>query len=234
MSLRSAWEDSAEQWIHWSRSETLDHAFWMLNLPAMLELLPEPSGKALDLGCGEGRVSRELKKLGYQVIGVEGSETLAQAARQADPDFEVHVSDAGSLPFEDGTFDLAVASLMLMNVDDLSGILTEVARVLTPGGVIVASVLHPLNSLGDAGPNVGYFNEVRYSEMLQEGEAWLTLHETHRPLSAYTEALAERGFVIERLVEPRPTYEHLSAHPEAARWLQRPAFLHFRAHRHAG
>jgi SAM-dependent methyltransferase len=229
MSLRSAWEDSAEQWIEWSRSKELDHAFWGLNLPAMIELLPEPSGPVLDLGCGEGRVSRELKQLGYDVVGVEGSETLAAAAREADPDFEVHVADAGAIPLGDDSFDLVVASLMLMNVDDLAKILDEVARVLRPGGALVASLPHPVNSLGDAGPNVGYFNEVRYSEMLTEGDAWLTLHETHRPLSAYTEALADRGFVIERLVEPQPDAEYLGAHPDAARWLQRPAFMHFRA-----
>jgi SAM-dependent methyltransferase len=229
MSLRSAWEDSAEQWIEWSRSKSLDHPFWGLNLPTMVGLLPEPSGPVLDLGCGEGRVSREVKQLGYEVVGVEGSETLAAAAREADPDFEVHVADAGAIPLDDDSFDLVVASLMLMNVDDLAKILDEVARVLKPGGALVASVVHPVNSLGDAGPNVGYFNEVRYSEMLTEGDAWLTLHETHRPLSAYTEALADRGFVIERLVEPQPDADYLGAHPDAARWLQRPAFMLFRA-----
>ena len=54
--------------------------------------------RVLDLGCGEGRFSRDLKALGYDVVGIDCSPTLVAAAREADPSLEVHEADAAALP----------------------------------------------------------------------------------------------------------------------------------------
>jgi len=225
-SLRDAWDREATAWIAWARSPEHDHAFWHLNLPVLLALTPPPGALTLDVACGEGRVARELLKRGHRVVGVEGSPALAQAARDGEPPVEVHVADAAALPLDDASADLAVVSLALMNFDDPAAVVREIARVLRPGGRLVASLLHPLNSWGDAG-DVGYFATTRYGETLigRDG-ARMTLHDTHRPLVAYTAALADVGFAIERLVEPQPDDEHVAAHSDAARWRDRPSFLH--------
>jgi SAM-dependent methyltransferase len=226
--LRRAWDDEAAAWIAWARSPEADHAFWFLNLPAMLELLPAPGERTVDVACGEGRVARALRKRGHHVVGVEGSPALAAAARDADPDFEVHVGDAADLPLDDSSADLAVSSLALMNLDDMPAAVGEVARVLRPGGRFVFSILHPSNSWGDAG-EVSYFATTRYAEELVHDDLRLTVNDTHRPLSDYLGALEQAGFVVEALREPVPTDAHVAAHPHAARWRRRPGFLHVRA-----
>ena len=224
-SLRRAWDAEAAAWIAWARSPAADHAFWSLNLPALLDLAPPPGERTVDVACGEGRVARALKERGHRVVGVEGSPTLAAAAREADPGFDVQVADAADLPLPDACADLAVSSLALMNLDDMPRAVGEVARILRPSGRFCFSVLHPLNSWGDAG-DVAYFATVRYAEELVHGDLRLTVNDTHRPLSAYLGALEDAAFVVEALREPVPTDEHVAAHPHAARWRERPGFLH--------
>jgi SAM-dependent methyltransferase len=226
-SLRAAWDETAEDWVQWARSPELDHAFWQLNLPALLALLPSPGEITLDVGCGEGRLARVLKKLGHHVVGIESSPALAQAAKEADPSFEVQVADAAAMPLPNHVADLAIASLSLMNMDDMPAVIGEIARVLRPGGRLCFSVLHPINSWGDA--QTGYFKTVRYTEKLERDGARMTLHDTHRPLSDYFSAIEDAGFLVERVVEPVPDDAYIAAFPGAARWLERPGFLHVRA-----
>jgi SAM-dependent methyltransferase len=226
-SLRAAWDENAEAWLRWARSPELDHAFWHLNLPTLIELLPPPGEITLDVGCGEGRVARALKELGHHVVGVESSPALAQAATEGDLAFEVHVVDAAAMPLPDSLADLAIASLSLMNMDDMPGVVSEIARVLRPEGCFCFSVLHPINSWGDAG--AGYFETVRYTEELERDGARIILHDTHRPVGDYFGALQDAGFLVERVVEPVPNDAYVAAFPEVVRWRERPGFLHVRA-----
>jgi ubiquinone/menaquinone biosynthesis C-methylase UbiE len=232
-SLCAAWDENAGDWVRWARSRECDHAFWHLNLPALLALLPRPGEITLDVGCGEGRLARALKELGHHVVGVESSRALARAAREADQSFEVHVVDAVAMSLPDNHVDLAIASLALMNMDDMPGVVGEIARVLQPGGRFCFSVLHPVNSWGDAG--AGYFETVRYTEELRDNyaitanKARMTLHDTHRSLGDYFGALYDAGFLVERVVEPVPDDAYIAAFPQAARWRERPGFLHVRA-----
>jgi SAM-dependent methyltransferase len=226
-SLRAAWDENAEDWVRWARSPECDHAFWQLNLPALLALLPRPGEMTVDVGCGEGRLARALKELGHHVVGVESSPALARAATEADPSFEVRVADAVAMPLPNDVADLAIASLSLMNMDDMPSVVGEIARVLRPEGRLCFSVLHPINSWGDAG--AGYFETVRYTEEIERDGARMTLHDSHRPLSDYFGALQNAGFLVERVVEPVPDDAYIAAFPAASPWLERPGFLHVRA-----
>lgn len=226
--LAEAWDENAADWMRWARSPELDHAFWRLNLPALMALLPAPGRLTLDVGCGEGRVARALKELGHRVVGIDSSTALVAAAREADPGFDVRVADAAAMPFPDEHFDLAVASLSLMNMDDMPAVVGEVARVLRPAGRFCFSILHLVNSWGDAG-EVSYFQTVRYTEELEREGARMIVHDTHRPLGDYFDALAQAGLLVERVVEPVPDDAYIAAVPEVERWCHHPGFLHVRA-----
>lgn len=231
--VAAAWDREAEAWIRWARSPRLDHAFWRMNLPALLELLPAPEGTTVDVGCAEGRLARELTRRGYEVIAIDGSPEMVASARAAAPELDIRVADAAALPLADGSAALAVASMALMNFEDLDGAVAEVARVLRPGGRFCFSILHPLNSWGDAGAGdraaVPYFEPRRYRDEATEGGETIALNDIHRPLGAYFEALAGAGFVVEVLREPRPDASYAADYAAAARWRQRPGFLHVRA-----
>ncbi|MEA2291696.1 MAG: hypothetical protein QOF17_716 [Solirubrobacteraceae bacterium] len=227
MSLRQSWDAHAGDWIEWARADDHDHFFWSFSLPELLGLLPAPGRLTLDLGCGEGRLSRVLAAAGHRVVGVEASEALAAAARAAAPEIPVHVADAAALPLADGEADLVVASMVLMNLDDLDGAMREVARVLAPGGRLCASLVHPFNS-----PKAGhYFEPHAYPEERVRGGLRMTFHDMHRPLQAYAGALASAGLNIEALREPVPSDAYVAEHPEVARWRAAPCFLLLRAAR---
>ncbi len=228
----AAWEHAAAEWTRWARSRELDHPFWEYNLPAFLGMLPAPGRLTVDVGCGEGRLARELLGLGHRVVGVDSSPSLAAAARSEQPSFELHVGDAAAMPLGDASADLAVSMMALMTMDDVPAVLRETARVLEPGGRLCIAVLHPVETWADAG--VGYFTESRYAKRVVRDAGEMTFHDVHRPLSHYFDALTGAGFLVELVEEPPAGEEYVRRHPECAHWRERPFLLHLRAVRMPG
>ena len=226
MTLRASWDQAAADWIAWARSPDHDHFFWRMNLPWLLDALPQPGELTVDVGCGEGRLAREMIARGHHVVGVEGSPALARAARDAEPSFEVHVADAAAMPLPDACADLAVASLSLLNIDDMAGAVRDVARILRPDARFGFNVPHPTNS--NKGPG-HYFETYDYAETRERDGLRMTFHDTHRPLSAYFAALEAAGLLVEALREPHPSPEYVRDHPAVAKWRQEPAFVLIRA-----
>jgi SAM-dependent methyltransferase len=234
--LRSSWEKHAAEFVAWARKPGHD-SYWRFHRDLFLELVPSPGRKTLDLGCGEGRLSRDLKGLGHDVVGVDISPTMLAAAREADPQIETVLADAATLPFADAAFDCAVAHLSLQDVDDLVGAVNEAGRVLESGGHFCAAVVHPINSAGefegDAAEspfviNGSYLDESFYEDHVVRDGLEMTFVSAHRPLQAYTEAINSAGMLIERLREPAAP-EHAVRRPLSRRWQRLPLFLHLRA-----
>lgn len=235
-SLREAWEEHAAAWTAWAREPHHD-SYWRFHRDAFLDLVPAPGRRTLDLGCGEGRLSRDLKALGHAVVAVDASATMLTAAREADPSIETHLADAAALPFVDGAFDCVIAFMSLQDVDDFERAIRESARVLEPGGRLCLAIAHPINSAGrfegddPASPFViagSYLDRFRRVDAVERDGLQMTFVSEHRPLQDYVEALADAGLLIERMREP--------AIPEAAiirersrLWQRVPLFLHARA-----
>lgn len=234
--LAAAWEQHAAEFIAWARKPGHD-SYWLFHRDQFLGLLPPPGRRTLDLGCGEGRLSRDLKALGHDVVAVDLSPTMVEAAREADPDLEVHLADAADLPFDDGSFDLVVAFMSLQDVDDMKRAIAESARVLQPDGRLCLAVVHPFNSAGrfardDAmSPFVvegSYLERFRYEDSLVRDGFAMTFVSEHRPIGAYAGAIADAGMVVERLREPNVP-ESAIVRPRSRRWQRIPLFLHLRA-----
>jgi len=234
--LAAAWERHANEWIAWAREPGLD-SYWRFNRDVFFELLPAPGRRTLDLGCGEGRLSRDLKELGHDVVGVDLSPTLLAAARSADASIETRLADAAALPFGDGAFDLVVAFMSLQDVENLDGAVAEIGRVLEPGGRLCVAIVHPLNSAGyfvneeEGSPfeiEGSYLAPSYYADEISRDGLELTLVSAHRPLETYVRAVARAGLVIEALREP-PTPDSAASTGRARRWKRIPLFLYFRA-----
>jgi ubiquinone/menaquinone biosynthesis C-methylase UbiE len=239
MTVNRPWEQEAENWVRWVRRpghDSYDH----FNGAAFFEIVPAPGRATLDVGCGEGRVARDLAARRHKVTGVDASPTMVRFAKEADPDTGYVIADAASLPFDDGSFDLAVAFNSLMDVHDMPGSVREIARVLTPTGRLCAAVTHPIN---DAGKFVGdepdapfalagsYFSSRRYDETFQRDGLRMTFHGFTHSLGDYARALEQAGFVIEAIREPLPGRALIKDRPTYDRWTRVPLFLHFRAAR---
>ena len=79
---RDHWEHEASNWAAWARRPDFD-AYWKYSTK-FFELLPAPGRRTLEVGCGEGRVSRDLVKRGHRVTGVDMSQKLIRLANDAD------------------------------------------------------------------------------------------------------------------------------------------------------
>ena len=200
MSSARHWQDEAERWAAWARTPGHD-AYWDYR-DAFFDLVP-PSGRAtLEVGCGEGRVSRDLVARSHTVTGVDVAGVLVDLAVAADPGSTYLVGDASALPFPDASFDTVVAYNSLMDVDDLPGAIAEIARVLEPGGRLCACVTHPTR---DACERVGdrfviehpYLERRQFQGTFTRGGLTMTFKGWCYPLEAYSQALEAAGFAIE-------------------------------------
>jgi SAM-dependent methyltransferase len=220
VTLRDAWDEQADAWARFARTPGHDRSHEDVNFPAFLELLPPPGRAALDLGCGEGRVGAELLRRGYRVVGVDSSPRMVELAREH---HDAVVADAAALPFPDASFDLVLAYMSLMNMDDFGGAVRDSARVLERGGRFCVAVLHPTFAAGsrsDDGTFVlgDYFaGPVKVWTSDRDGVR-MTFYDRPIPLSRYAAALEAAGLLIERVREPASTTD-----PRV------PLYLHLRA-----
>jgi ubiquinone/menaquinone biosynthesis C-methylase UbiE len=91
--------------------------------------------RVLDLGCGQGDFTRVVGEAGAEVVGADVAEAALARARARHRGVEfVLVAVDGPLPFPDGAFDLVWASEVIEHIADTARWLSEVRRVLTPGG----------------------------------------------------------------------------------------------------
>ena len=201
--------------------------------PALLALLPPVAGRdVLDAGCGAGWYAERLVDAGARVTGVDASAAMVGHARRRVGDrVAFHVHDlAAPLPFADASFDVVLSALVLHYLRDLAPTLAEFRRVLRPDGTLVFSTHHPCHEavrLASEGHDVDYFA----TEPVEE--EWTDIGRVRffrRPLMALFEALATAGFLVERVVEPRPNDAFRERRPDVyERLLRRPDFLCLRA-----
>jgi SAM-dependent methyltransferase len=231
MTLRDAWRAESANWIRFARAPQHDRYYFLLNLPRFLELIPPPGLLTIDVGCGEGRLGRELEQRGHRVLGVDYSEPAVRALGKAGG--LGAVGDAGRLPFRTGAVELVTAFMSLQDMDDPRAAIHEVARILTPGGRFCLALLHPFVSAGEFSDEKrsfvieeSYWDARPHEYNTDRGGLELTFWQMHRPLGLYTGALEDAGLAIEALREPRPE-EDAASQLGSLRLM--PVFLHVRA-----
>jgi ubiquinone/menaquinone biosynthesis C-methylase UbiE len=134
-----------ESYRRW-RESRLGSTTERLEMELVFELAGPLSGRRLlDVGCGDGAYLIEAARKGAAVVGVDASEPMLQAARQRGQalraDIEVRRGEAQALPFPEGAFDVVFAVTLLCLQSDPAAVLSELARVLAPGGRLVVGEL---------------------------------------------------------------------------------------------
>jgi SAM-dependent methyltransferase len=227
------WESEAENWVLWARTPGHD-AYWYYRDGFFEAVVPPPIGRTLEIGCGEGRVARDLIKRGHDVVALDDASSLVVHARRSDPASNYLRAGGAALPFHDGSFDLVVAYNSLQVVDDMPATVREAARVLQVGGRFCVCLVHPAFDLGqfsgddyDAPFSIrnAYFETVRVEDTVSRDGLSMTFRGWTHPLESYARALEDAGFLIETVREPRPT----GATANFARWQRLPLFMFLRA-----
>tara|TARA_Y100000590_G_scaffold136257_1_gene155996 strand:- start:11229 stop:11936 length:708 start_codon:yes stop_codon:yes gene_type:complete len=167
----------------------------------------QPNARVLDIGCGEGRhslglyIDREIN-----VIGMDLSIKDMKTAKNRIKDFSISECNQAScnfgagnihqLPFEDNSFDAVICSEVLEHLDTLESAVTEIVRVLKPGGVLAVSVPRFLPELicwklspsysKTPGGHVRIFRHKQLRQLiLQESVSYQSFHWAHALHSPY-------------------------------------------------
>lgn len=172
--------------------------------PAMLNLAGEVEGlRILDAGCGSGPLTSALRDRGADVSAFDLSPGMVALARERlGDDADLQVADLSErLPYDDDSFDIVVCSLTMHYLEDWTGPLVELRRVLRAGGRLVVSVPHPVVYMFNYRER-DYFALTQYSEEFEFEGRSATLTYWHRPLHAMTDAFIEADFRIAAVSEP--------------------------------
>lgn len=187
----------------------LEHDDFTDDVELLLELADISDGPILELGCGTGRVMQPLCDAGYEVVGIDSSGRMLEAAeRRLESSENAHFVKGDMADFIDvtgGPFDLTIASLNsimhLTSQDAQRAMMVSAWRSLMPGGRFVIDTLNP---------SVGQLNHLLNKTHL-EG-SWTTVDNTAIDKWSHREP-SEEAQIVDTLI----WYDHLSADGEYKR-----------------
>jgi SAM-dependent methyltransferase len=234
-----SWETHAGWWQH-HFTDGADPEYEEQILPLADAHLADAT-RLLDVGCGEGQLSRRMAAHGPSTVGIDPTAGQLVTAAARGGDVRYARAQAEALPFADGAFDAVVICLTLEHLDPFEPAVHEVARVLTPGGRFCCFLNHPLLQA----PGSGWIDDHILGEQywrvgpylpddvaMEEVAPGVRLPFMHRPLSRYINAMADRGLLVDRMEEPPPPPGFVAQAAEYAEAATIPRLLLLRARKY--
>jgi len=207
----SLWEQHAAWWQE-AFTDGADPEYEEQILP-LIERFLHGARRVLDVGCGEGQVSRRIAALGAEVIGLDPTTAQLRVAHERGGPARYLSARSEEIPCRGASFDAVVLCLALEHVDPFEPAIGEVARVLAPGGLFLLLLAHPLLQ----SPGSGWVDDLNSDDTfwrvgpylrdevaIDEIGPGVRLQFAHRPLSRYVHAMGRAGLLIEDMVEPPP------------------------------
>ncbi|MDH4609804.1 class I SAM-dependent methyltransferase [Pseudomonas sp. BN102] len=201
--LSHSWRANALAWTRAVRESRIESRQLATDRAIIEAVLARQPARVLDLGCGEGWLCRALAGEGVEVLGVDASAPLVDAAREAGGDFLC--LDYGKLqadPGQLGQFAAVVCNFALFE-ERLDPLLAAVRALLAADGVLLIQTVHPWQARGQEGYRDGWRCEdfAAFAGEFPEPMPWY-----FRTLESWCELLRRSGYRIETLREP--------AHPD--------------------
>ena len=198
--LLQSWNHNAHAWIEAIRSGAIESRLKVTDQAILLAILGRQPERVLDLGCGEGWLLRALAERGIEAVGVDGDETLVEAARAAGSS-PVHLASYEQLVearVDVGRdYNLICANFALLH-QDIIPLLAAMDALLAPDGALVIQTLHPWTVA--AGDYQDGWREETFSGF--DGQ-WQPMPWYLRTLSSWINALDMAGFRLAGLQEPQ-------------------------------
>ena len=204
----SLWEQHSDWWQK-AYTEGADPEYEEQVLPLVAQRL-RGSVRVLDVGCGEGQVTRCIARLGATAVGIDPVRSQIRVAHARGGSSCYVQARAEQLPYLEAAFDAVVLCMALEHVNPFEPAIGEIARVLAPGGRFLLFLVHPLLQA----PGSGWVDDERQGEQfwrigqylrddvaIDDGAPGVQFQFAHRPLSRYVHAMGEEGLLTSRGVE---------------------------------
>jgi 2-polyprenyl-3-methyl-5-hydroxy-6-metoxy-1,4-benzoquinol methylase len=205
--ILESWDSNAEAWTRAVREQRIESRRVATDAAIVAAVLSRRPRRVLDVGCGEGWLCRALAAEGLDVVGLDASGALVDAAiALGTPD--VHHLGYSALAEGDsglGQFDAIVCNFALL-ADDLVPLLSALRDHLSPGGRLFVQTVHPWATVGDGAYEDGWRLETFAAF---GGEFAAPMPWYFRTLSSWVGVLEDCGLRVERIEEP--------AHPQTQR-----------------
>ena len=177
-----------------------------IDRPAMLALIGDVAGQdVLDVGCGPGFYAAALADRGATVTALDGSADMVRIAERVSGErgtFFQHDLEQ-PLPLPDASFDLAMMALVYHHLHARRQVLAELRRVLRPGGRLLVSTTHPMSEQRWLGGS--YYEGGRVEAPIGGPGNGFSISFERMTVEQFVNELLDGGFVLERLLEPRPS-----------------------------
>ena len=197
-----SWEANAENWIQTIENAEIESRNLVTNAAIVAAVLKYHPRKVLDLGCGEGWLTRRLQEAGMQAQGIDGIPALIENARSKGGAFEVisYEDIIAGKAISGSSFDAIVINFALLDKENTEALLQKLPDLLLPSGFIFIQTLHPFS---------GITPETPYAEGWREG-SWQGLKRdfTHsyqwyyRTLESWSAAFRQADLAIIEIIEP--------------------------------
>lgn len=198
--ILDSWRTNAAAWTSAIRDEKIESRKLVTNPAVVDTVLSLGPRTALDIGCGEGWLSRELSEAGVRVTGVDAIPALVEAARlKGGGEFVVASYEeiaAGALEI---VVDVAVANFALIGKEAVDELVLAMPRLLAPAGHLVIQTLHPVVATGDE-PYADGWREgswAGFGEEFSDPAPWY-----FRTLETWVGLIAESGLTTSAIREP--------------------------------
>ena len=146
-----SWGKNARPWVAAIREEQIESRTLVTNRAIVEAVLRRSPRTVLDIGCGEGWLTRELTAHGLQVTGIDGVPALiAEAERAGEGRYLVVSYEALAEGAYEGAVDAIVCNFSLLGKESVEGLLHAAPAMLNPQGVFIVQTLHPVLACGTA------------------------------------------------------------------------------------
>ena len=219
----NTWDVIAESYTEWIKEDKLGKSLFAILEKEMLNSIGDIKNKTvLDLGCGDGYLSRKFAKLKSTVFAIDGSSEMINLAikNSKNENITFQVGDIREkLPYNDECFDYVVSNMVLMYCEEISLIIQEISRILKTNGKFLFSIVHPCFK-GDWGltqenlPVLTFTNnynkQYSYIKKLDKLFSQPCVY-YNRPIHYYVQALIKNQFSMTNFIETSISNDYLKS-----------------------
>lgn len=197
----ASWHDNAAPWSAAVRGGEIESRKLVTDAAIVEAVTSRSPTSVLDIGCGEGWLSRAIAERGARVTGVDVIPALIDSARAAHPtgDYRVVSYEDIARGALDISVDVAVANFSLIGKDAVDALLRSIPALLVPNGHVIVQTLHPATALGELPYRDGWRpgSWAGFSAAFTNPAPWY-----FRTMGSWVALLADSGLALRELREP--------------------------------